>query len=179
MTKIWLVSDTHFQHANILNFVGSDGGKIRPYFSSVDEMDEYMIMKWNDTIAVEDHVYHLGDVYFGNKDGADKILSRLNGKKRLILGNHDNGKDPVLLKHFQKIMESREFRDEKILLSHRPAHYSAFSHKGDGWINVHGHIHEKTLGEFGWVNVSVERTKYTPILLQDARNKHDSEFMDN
>ena len=50
MRDIWLISDTHFGHKNILKFRdgGEDGPLIRgSRFSSVEEMDEYMIQQWN------------------------------------------------------------------------------------------------------------------------------------
>ena len=82
MTRnIWVISDTHFGHANILSY--SD----RP-FSNVTEMDEYMVTAWNETVKDGDIVYHLGDVYFSSV-GAQN-LPKLKGRKRLVLGNHDD-----------------------------------------------------------------------------------------
>ena len=68
MKDIWLISDTHFGHENILSFRhgGPDGPLIRGnLFSSVEEMDECMIDQWNKYVKPGDKVYHLGDVFFG------------------------------------------------------------------------------------------------------------------
>ena len=89
MRDIWLISDTHFGHENILGFRhgGRDGPLIRgSRFSSVEEMDEAMIENWNKTVKPGDKIYHLGDVFFGPKDEFIKKWKRLNGQKRLILG---------------------------------------------------------------------------------------------
>ena len=76
MPNLFVISDTHFGHANIIKYCN------RP-FSSVEEMNERMIENWNSVVTVQDHVYHLGDVYFGNE--TSNFFHRLNGKKRLIL----------------------------------------------------------------------------------------------
>lgn len=90
MSNIWIISDTHFNHKNILGFTDSEGKKFRgDLFKDVSDMNEQMIYNWNSVIKPEDKVYHLGDVYFGSQPEADAILSRLMGKKRLIVGNHD------------------------------------------------------------------------------------------
>lgn len=89
--NIWFISDTHFQHKNIaLVFTDAKTGKRVRNFNSVQEMDETMIQNWNSVVKYGDIVYHLGDVFFGNAESADKILQRLNGEKKLIMGNHDH-----------------------------------------------------------------------------------------
>jgi hypothetical protein len=51
MNEIWIVSDTHFGHSNILGFMHTDGSLIRGNrFSSVEEMDEHMIERWNSVV---------------------------------------------------------------------------------------------------------------------------------
>lgn len=182
---IWVLSDTHFNHTNILGFTDQSGEKIRgSRFSSVEEMDEEMVQKWNSVVKEGDKVYHLGDVYFGSQQRADEILSRLNGKKRLIVGNHDciYGKGNVLQKHFQKIYLWRVFKEFGLLLSHVPVHPDSI--KGGG-INVHGHIHERkvlitdgcegcspnTRVDERYRCVSVEHTNYTPVNIEELRVK--------
>src|SRR5690606_7413277 len=102
MAEIWVISDTHFGHEGILRFTMKDGTKVRS-FSDVYEMDEIMIRNWNALIKPGEKVYHLCHVWFGGNETAERVLPRLNGKKRLILGNHDNGKNQLLQKYFEKI----------------------------------------------------------------------------
>lgn len=157
---IFVVSDTHFGHANFLNFENEDGTKIRP-FSSVEEMDQLMLDNWNRVVTDSDIVYHLGDVYFGKSHG---ILNALKGKKRLLLGNHDQGKDENLHKVFQKIELWRLFKEWNCLLTHVPMHESGLM-KVD--YNVHGHIHQNDSPTPVHINACVEKMNYTPIPLEE------------
>jgi len=162
MRDIWIISDTHFCHSNILNFVGENDKPIRPTFVTCKEMDEYMVYKWNSVVKEGDIVYHLGDVYFGPQEFALYYLNRLMGRKRLVLGNHDNGKDSVLHKHFQKIGVWRMFKEYGILMTHVPVHPDSLHRRGRDLINLHGHIHERKIDDKRYINMSVERWDYTP-----------------
>lgn len=51
-------------------------------------MNEFMVMMYNRAVKPEDRVYMLGDVAFNKRDLV--ILNRMNGRKVLIKGNHDN-----------------------------------------------------------------------------------------
>lgn len=76
------VSDTHFGHENIIGHCN------RP-FSSVAEMDAYLIDQWNSVVGPDDLVYHLGDFSVPDAAYARRIFDQLNGRKILVLGNHD------------------------------------------------------------------------------------------
>ena len=78
-SKVWVTSDTHFLHENIIKYCD------RP-FKDKEEMTEALITTWNEQVGDDDLVIHLGDVTF-SKDY--DVLSLLNGKKILVLGNHD------------------------------------------------------------------------------------------
>src|SRR5437762_1961140 len=82
MINTWFISDTHFGHKNILEYEKES----RP-FTSIEEMHEAIIERWNSNIKPSDIVYHLGDFCFGKKHL--EIAQSLNGKKRLVMGNHD------------------------------------------------------------------------------------------
>lgn len=161
MTRnIFIVSDTHFGHANILKFLNEDNSHVRS-FDDVNQMNEILVDNWNKTVRDEDIVYHLGDVYFG--DG-HQVLPRLRGRKRLILGNHDNGKSPHLLNSFQKILVWRMFPEFNCLLTHVPVHKSAL-HKVH--YNLHGHVHRSSLNEEQYVNCCVEVNEYRPKAIEE------------
>jgi calcineurin-like phosphoesterase family protein len=184
MKDIWVISDTHFNHENFLKFTNKDGSKIRP-FNNVNEVDELMINNWNSVVKPQDKVYHLGDVYFGNQQRAIEIMSKLNGHKRLILGNHDNGKDSVLSKYFEKIDVWRMFPEFGLLFTHIPVHKSTlkvFVAEGDykegdcgpvqkSFVNVHGHIHQNPSPDGPYKCVCVEQINYTPIHIEELRVK--------
>lgn len=170
MSEIFVISDTHFGHENIIKYCD------RP-FNDYIEMDEHIIRKWNNIVSPQDKVYHLGDVYMGKSHYCDEILHSLNGKKRLILGNHDNGKDQVLLRHFQKIVVWRMFPEFGLLLTHVPVHQNSLRKNGRNdapdceLTNIHGHIHNNPSPEGPYRNVSVEVINYTPINIEELRVK--------
>jgi calcineurin-like phosphoesterase family protein len=151
---IWFISDTHFGHASFLNFVDADGNKIRP-FSTVQEMDDYMITNWNAVVKPYDRIYHLGDV------GSGSILARLNGSKRLILGNHDVVKGDLLI-HFKKITMWRIFKEYDFVCSHVPLREDSMFKI---MFNLHGHIHQQPSPTIRHMNMSVEHTGYAPVHL--------------
>ena len=62
MRKIYVTSDSHYNHRNILTFETSTRG-LR--FKDVDQMNKEMIDRWNAVVNHVEIVYHLGDVYFG------------------------------------------------------------------------------------------------------------------
>ena len=161
MRNIFIVSDTHFGHSNILKFTGEDGALIRPQFSSVEDMDEQMVDRWNSVVRDRDIVYHLGDVYFG--DG-HRVLKRLRGRKRLILGNHDNGKASYIQANFQKVLMWRMFTEFNCVLTHVPIHESGMTKVQ---YNLHGHIHQNASPGPRYINCSVEVQDYTPRAIEE------------
>lgn len=166
MRDIWLTSDLHLGHKNILAFINDKTGEfIRPGFSSVEEMNELIFDNWNETVKPGDKVYVLGDVHFDKKVGIK--LKNLPGQKRLILGNHDDLNDGVLTEVFKKITLWRIFKDHNIILSHVPMHESSFRKVE---FNVHGHIHEKESPSDFHINVCVEKTGYKPVHIDDVMN---------
>jgi calcineurin-like phosphoesterase family protein len=172
MSDIWLISDTHWGHANVLKFTDSDGNLIRgSRFSSLEGMDEYMVESWNSVVKDGDKVYNLGDVYFGQ---GHKVLHRLKGQKRLILGNHDNGKDQHLLNNFGKIQVWRMFNEFNMLLTHVPVHPQSLEH-GVKW-NIHGHLHQNMVDDDRYFNVSVEQIDYKPIHIEDVVQRMKARF---
>ena len=163
--NIWITSDTHYGHDSIIKYSN------RPFANS-SEMDEIMMENHNSLVRDGDIVYHLGDVYFGGGRGADywdSFFPKLKGRKRLILGNHDNGKDQRLLRTFQKIMIWRMFPEFGILLSHVPLHSSQIERKVS--VNVHGHVHNNSLDDPRYKNVCVEKTNYFPVNIEELRVK--------
>lgn len=148
----------------MLRFTDSTtGALVRPGFTSVEEMDEHMVDCWNSVVKDDDIVYHLGDVYMNGNRGTT-ILPRLKGRKRLILGNHDNGKDQNLLRCFQKIMMWRMFPEFNCVLTHVPIHESGLNRVE---YNLHGHIHQNASPTARHINCCVEVQDYTPKHIEE------------
>lgn len=164
MIETWFTSDTHFYHENILKYE-SDA---RP-FATVEEMNETLIERWNSRVKPKDNVYHLGDFCFGGVQNVS-IAARLNGSKRLVLGNHDKYAIEEYAKYFDKIFGVTFWN--KCILSHVPVHISQMQgEKRRCLVNLHGHLHSKTLIDAVYYNVSVERNLLYPINA-DIINRH-------
>ena len=173
MSDIWFISDTHFNHANMLKFLDAAGKAFRgDRFDNVDHMNETMIANWNSKVMPQDKVYHLGDVFFGSDHDARKILSRLNGHKRLILGNHDKlHRQSPLYEHFDKIMLWWPFED--YIFSHVPLREDQMRFRRDtGRVNVHGHIHQNKSPGDRWFNMCVESIGYAPMHYDELKAKY-------
>jgi calcineurin-like phosphoesterase family protein len=163
MSNTFLVSDTHFSHKGITQFLRQDGTKVRPW-DDPDEMDEAMVDRWNKVVNPKDKVYHLGDVVINRK--ALKILSRLNGDKVLIRGNHDIFRLEEYLEYFRDLRAYHVMNG--CILSHIPLHVESLGRFG---VNIHGHLHERRVMLDGKVdpryfNVCVEHTNFQPIPLE-------------
>ena len=171
--NIWVISDTHFNHSNILTSSDKVGKPVRA-FSSVEEMNETMIDRWNSVVKPGDKVYHLGDVFFGDKEAFSKLWPRLNGSKRLVVGNHDDVKYLSGGAFFKKVFMWRAFRDFGLLMTHVPVHESTLGEvrfDGRQVINVHGHIHQNPSPEGPYRCVCVEQTNYTPVHIEELTKK--------
>lgn len=99
---IFFTSDLHFGHEHIIQF------NHRP-FRNVTEMNRQLISNYNAVVQPEDTVYLLGDLSFQiSVEKANALIAQLNGKKHLILGNHDKSYAPEL---FEEILIYRDLRE--------------------------------------------------------------------
>lgn len=170
MSNIWFISDTHFQHANILRFTDHEGNLVRR-FASTDEMDEHMVERWNSVVKPGDKVYHLGDVFMGSRETFVPLWKRLNGRKRLILGNHDDALFFASKNLVEKIQVWRTFPEHGFIATHIPLHEgSMYFHRiNKEAFNVHGHLHQNPSPTPRHINISVEQINYTPVHVEELR----------
>lgn len=180
----FFTSDTHFGHKNIIRYSN------RP-FRDVSHMNEMLIKNWNDTVGPDDTVYHLGDVALGPWEAWDNVLTRLNGYKILVVGNHDRifkGEKPRMqerfAEHYDKWFDEVHHNlrglwlDDGTIadLSHFPyesdhteeARYMEYRLPDRGRVLVHGHVHTTdivTRSKRGaiQVHVGVDAHRYSPV----------------
>lgn len=170
MKNIWFISDTHFGHENILKFTTPNGKLIRgDKFSSTEEMNQHMYDCWNETVKLGDRIYHLGDVTWIKDSKFVKTFRKLNGDKRLIVGNHDSIMWFAKEQLFTKISMWHLFHEVGLLASHVPLDVSALKRydRFGTWINVHGHIHQNCSPTPNHRCVCVEWTNYRPIHIDE------------
>lgn len=130
---IYFTSDLHFGHKNILRFDN------RP-FTTIEEMDTELIKRWNNKVTNDDTVYILGDISWYNDNKTCEILSKLNGKKHLIKGNHDRV-SANMRKYFYSINDYLEIKvdDKDVVLCHYPITF--FNKHHYGAYMIYGHVH--------------------------------------
>ena len=167
----YFVADIHFFHKNIIPNCS------RP-FKSIEDMNNTIIENWNKTIQSHDEVYILGDMlYQANIDQVNDTLKKLNGKKYLIIGNHD---DYIFHKNFinqfEWIKDYHVFKYHKreIILFHYPILEWCGKHRNS--IHLFGHVHNDSnfntqlLGKNA-LNVGVDVIGYTPISIEQVIDK--------
>lgn len=163
----FLTADTHFGHANIIRYCG------RPFGSAL-EMTERLIANWNAVVNPKDTVWHLGDfaMKLSDRETAE-IFHALNGRKRLIIGNHDLDKKGRLVQATARLpwetapAHQAEIKHDghRIVL----AHYAGLVWNGmhRGAFQAFGHSHGGLPGLPGSIDVGVDVQNFTPITVED------------
>lgn len=130
----WFTSDIHLGHQGILKYCPES----RP-FSSVEEMNETIIARWNAKVRPQDTIYFLGDFSF-EKDPAPSF-ARLNGRKFLVTGNHDYERKRVLSLPWESVSDYKIVKENglRAVLSHFP--FESWWNMHHGWLHFHGHQH--------------------------------------
>lgn len=150
----YVCADMHLRHYN---------NALRRGFKSCEEHDDLIIKNWNSIVRPSDIVYVLGDLTM-EKKSPYPILNELNGIKYVALGNHEKRQDVnELLKYVNGVASCFEIKGS--ILTHIPIHPCELKRYRS---NIHGHLHEKTVGEKGYFCVSMEHIDYKPIPLDIA-----------
>lgn len=194
MSRIFCVSDFHFQHTKILEYQA----RTRP-FQSLEEMHEILVFNFNSTVQPEDKVFLLGDFSFGNYETAKYYLELLNGYKILVRGNHDRSKARMLEMGFNEVYDYEGLeltadvngKSYTFTLSHFPYNVSGLPEKDNertylhkyypknmGNILLHGHLHSSPENkikkgfdlegkEYIMYDVGVDANSCKPISLEE------------
>lgn len=166
---IYFTSDLHFGHENVI-------GLCRRPFSSIKEMDETLIRNWNSKVSSGDEVYILGDLFFRNKLPVEEYLKQLQGKKHLIVGNHDR----EWIKHCP-MEEYFESVDRMLYLADSKRQYTLCHYPMMSWPHmtrcymVFGHIHGNTNADYwpliqksDWMlNAGVDVNGFAPVSFEE------------
>lgn len=154
MSKVYHIGDLHLGHRNIL--------KYRKGFSAgctADDHDHAVVSHILYTISKRDTLILHGDIFFSSdvlKKWASEI-AKYCGNVHLVLGNHD-------FEHMSKQEKLACFgilndlgynihglhKNKMFWWSHAPVHESELR----GKFNIHGHVHNQTIDDWRYVNVS-------------------------
>lgn len=166
--SIFLSSDHHFYHGNIIKYCD------RP-FLNIDHMNLEMIERWNATITNNDIVLYLGDLSAGlgqNKIYFQDLIRSLNGKKILIRGNHDHQtNDWYIEAGFKNVFDALKLGN--ILLIHYTLETALekgmnLTHLEPFDFVVHGHTHRLGPNLENHFNVAADRHNFTPIQYENV-----------
>lgn len=153
--KTWITSDWHLGDNRIELLA-------RP-FSSVDEMNSTLIENHNKLVNPEDKVIVVGDVTYKEATEYIDLVSKFNGRKILICGNHDvNTSKETFLKYFDEVIEEGKGLDLDVegiscYINHYPS-----QGKTDKF-NLVGHVHAAWKHQLNMVNVGVDANHFFPI----------------
>lgn len=169
----YYIADTHFGHDNIRRLSN------RP-FNSVEEMDKTIIDNWNNKVADNDDVYILGDFSYKSEDPLN-YLKKLNGRKHLIIGNHDTKvlKNPACKKYFVEITDLKMLEDSgtPIVLCHYPlVEWNGYYRNV---LHFYGHVHNTYHNETtryardmkNAYNVGIDVIGFAPCTLKEIINR--------
>ncbi|RFB85525.1 hydrolase [Rhizobium leguminosarum bv. trifolii] len=160
---IYFTSDTHFGDPRVLRI------DKRP-FPNMDEHDAALIENWNDTVGPEDEVWHLGDFISARAGDCVELLSRLNGRKHLIVGNND----PPSTKNaagWESVQHYAELRHERyhLILCHYA--FRTWNQMGKKSINLHGHSHGRLRPLPRQYDVGVDAQGLRPVTVENLLRK--------
>ena len=140
-------------------------------FENIQEMNQILIQNYNAVVHKNDTVYILGDIsnhlpmYMANE-----LISRLNGKKILVKGNHDKKDD---LELFEEICDFKTVSLNGLYFALMYYPMLSWPKKNSGSIQLHGHIHAHE--EYNLQNkadgirrydVGVDANNYYPVLVK-------------
>lgn len=180
----FITSDIHFSHARICEYAG------RPW-DTVEEMNEGLIANWNSVVGQDDHVIVAGDVAMGKIAESLPLVSRLNGTKTLVVGNHDRCFKEPGASDTKRVAWEDKYREvgfstivhgtmetiingQVVEINHFPYYgdhtgderYAEMRPPDNGSVLLHGHLHikDKLWGEKNnMIHIGVDAWDYRPV----------------
>lgn len=157
MGQVYIVSDLHIGHKNIMNFAGD-----YRHGETYEENIHSIVKMWNSVVTKYDKVFVLGDVCFRHE--YLDVLDELKGRKVLIRGNHDGRfSTRDWLMYFEEVEGIVRYKN--YWLTHAPIHPAELRGKK----NIHGHVHQNSIldgyneCDERYINVCIENTGGAPI----------------
>ena len=172
--ETFFTSDLHLGHEHIL--------ATRTQFKDIFEHDQFLIDQWNKRIRKNDVVYILGDLSYRSPHHISYYLTRMNGQKHLIVGNHDiYWKKHVIdmAEYFESVdyLKTIKFSKKQVTLCHYPMLEwpgSRYVESGNSFL-IHGHIHDSKGGTYEYIkahlphalNAGVDVNGYEPVTFEE------------
>lgn len=143
--KLWLTSDTHAYHRNMVKGVSSWDDGYRD-FDTVEQMNDALVAGINSNVGHDDVLVHCGDWSFAGKDKVLKFYDRLACRNVIFTpGNHCHHiRNKELSNWFNNVLPINDiqyiqYKGKQIVCSHYPQAIWHQSHKGS--LHAFGHVH--------------------------------------
>lgn len=183
--SVLFTSDLHLGHENIIAACGRNAESCGRNLSSVEEMDAFLIDKWNRKVKEEDEVYILGDLSYHSSVPVITYLTQMRGHKHLVIGNHDfkwMKKVPDMEGYFETVSNLELIKLDRKLIT--LCHYPLLEWNGSrrakcqetsiSWL-IHGHIHNSRNGTFQYIkenlpcalNCGVDINGFEPVTFEE------------
>ncbi|ACS39417.1 metallophosphoesterase [Methylorubrum extorquens] len=166
----YLTSDSHFGHSGMMS---DRMARPRP-FASREEHDEALVGLWNNRVRRDDTVIHLGDFAYGcSLSHAQAVFSRLNGRKYLIRGNHEQRGErldwdgPIRDVARVSVQDSGMRRPVDLWLSHFAHVTWPDAHRGR--IHLFGHSHGSIPPTARSCDVGVDAWRFRPVTVPEIQ----------
>lgn len=165
----FFTADWHFFHRNIIKYC------TRP-FSSEKQMRNKIIENYNNTVKKEDTCFVLGDVAMLGSSQWERLkatVSKLNGTKHLIVGNHDELRwQRYVDVGFTSVHSALWMKEEglNIVMAHDPSIYCTIP-PNSVFLCGHVHILFKSLLDQRTINVGVDVWNFYPINMKQIRTE--------
>ena len=159
--RTWLWSDLHLGDETFALL------KRRP-FATTEDMDRELLASWRATVRPDDLIICLGDIAVASFWTDPEHMNDVRicpGRRLLIRGNHDVRQ--------RKQLQAAGFTDQywAVILDTDPP--AAVTHlplrrRPVPAVNIHGHLHGEDDATGRHANVTVERTGYKPVRLDEV-----------
>lgn len=164
MSNLFFTADWHFGHRNIIRL------SARP-FKNIDEHDNAIIRNINNVVSNEDTLYILGDLgCYKDINKLREMVSKINGKKYVILGNHDSMYNLIQIKReglIEEVKESKtiQYGRHRIFLSHYPhREWPGYYRQA---LHFYGHVHNNLKDFELSTDVGVDAWNYKPVRVEE------------
>jgi calcineurin-like phosphoesterase family protein len=155
----YFAADYHFYHKQIRQYEN------RP-FGSDHEMHEQIIKRHNSKVRKNDRLVVAGDFSFAGKEKTAEILTRMNGTKILVKGNHDRNHSAKWFTEagFDFVYDYPFLYRGFFIISHEPVYVN----ENMPYANIHGHLHKTDWTSKRFLNVGIDNHDFYPVSFDDV-----------
>ena len=178
LDNTFFTADLHLYHNNIIDYVS------RP-FGSTNEMHSSITKAFNSVLTTDSDLYIVGDITLLASEFCGRIrkcLSAINGRKHLIVGNHDLWRVRNYLEAGITTLHSAgsfKYEGIRFFMMHDPAEYICIENGTN--VLLCGHIHtlfKHLFPKKRIINVGVDVWEYKPVSIEQIMQIVRGEYSD-